>query len=185
MEEVGEILSGLRGLPVGTCLDTAHLFAAGYDIRSEGGLASTLGQIESTIGLENVPVLHANDSKIPLGGHVDRHEHIGKGKIGAEAFARILKHPRLRSVPPEGLAGRAFLLETPIDEPGDDRKNVAKLWELAGIEGPAAEKGYSMLTTAMKKMRKAIAKDAARLTPTEKKIKAKAEAGKKAAKRKK
>jgi len=153
LEEVGEILAGLRGLPVGACLDTAHLFAAGYDIKSEGGLASTVGQIESTIGLENVPVFHANDSKIPLGGHVDRHEHIGKGKIGADAFARILRHPRFGSAAPEGLAGRAFVAETPIDDPGDDRRNVAMLWELAGLreQAPAAEKGFSMLTAALKR----------------------------------
>src|SRR5712671_3750749 len=153
LEEVGEILAGLRGLPVEACLDTAHLFAAGYDIKSEGGLASTIGQIESTIGLENVPVIHVNDSKIPLGGRVDRHEHIGKGKIGAQAFARILRHPRFASAAPEGLAGRVFVAETPIDDPGDDRRNVAMLWELAGLkeQAPAAEKGFSMLTAALKR----------------------------------
>src|SRR6267142_2465884 len=153
LEEVGEILAGLRGLPVEACLDTAHLLAAGYDIKSEGGLGSTIGQIESTIGLENVPVIHANDSKIPLGGHVDRHEHIGRGKIGADAFARILRHPRFGSAAPEGLVGRAFVAETPIDDPGDDRRNVAVLWELAGLKGqaPAAEKGFSMLTAALKR----------------------------------
>jgi deoxyribonuclease-4 len=153
LEEIGEILAGLRGLPVEACLDTAHLFAAGYDIKSEGGLASTIGQIESTIGLENVPVFHLNDSKIPLGGHVDRHEHIGKGKIGADAFARILRHPRFGSAAPEGLAGRVFVAETPIEDPGDDRRNVAMLWELAGLkeQAPAAEKGFSMLTAALKK----------------------------------
>ncbi len=153
LEEIGEILAGLRGLPVEACLDTAHLFAAGYDIKTEGGLASTIGQIESTIGLENVPVFHANDSKIPLGGHVDRHEHIGRGKIGADAFARILRHPRFGSAAPEGLAGRAFVAETPIDDPGDDRRNVAMLWELAGLkeQAPAAEKGFSMMTAALKK----------------------------------
>ena len=150
LEEVGEILAGLRGLPVEACLDTTHLFAAGYDIKSEGGLASTIGQIESTIGLDNVPVFHMNDSKIPLGGHVDRHEHIGKGKIGADAFARILRHPRFGSAGPEGLA---FVAETPIDNPGDDRRNVATLWELAGLkeQAPAAEKGFSMMTGALKK----------------------------------
>jgi len=153
LEEVGEILAGLRNLPVGACLDTAHLFAAGYDIKSEAGLASTIGQVESSIGLDNVPVIHANDSKIPLGGRVDRHEHIGKGKIGAEAFARILQHPRFGSAGPEGLAGRAFVAETPIDDPGDDRRNVAALWELAGLQeqGPEAEKGFSMLTPALKR----------------------------------
>jgi deoxyribonuclease-4 len=152
LEEVGTILRGLSALNVGACLDTAHLFAAGYDIRTAPGLEQTIDTIERTIGLENVPVFHVNDSKIPLGGGVDRHQHIGKGKIGGEAFTRILRHPRFGSVPPEGLAGRAFLAETPIDDPGDDRRNVAKLWELAGVEGPAAEKGFSMLTLALKKM---------------------------------
>jgi len=153
LEEIGEILSGLRNLPVGACLDTAHLFAAGYDIKSEAGLASTIGQIDGAIGLENVPVIHMNDSKIPLGGRVDRHEHIGKGKIGAEAFARILRHPRFGTAAPEGLTGRAFVAETPIDDPGDDRRNVAMLWELAGLkeQAPAAEKGFSMLTAALQK----------------------------------
>src|SRR6202521_2156908 len=153
LEEVGEILAGLRNLPVGACLDTAHLFAAGYDIKTEGGLASTIGQIDGAIGLENVPVIHMNDSKIPLGGRVDRHEHIGKGKIGAEAFRRFLTHPRLSAIAPEGLPGRAFLAETPIDVPGDDRRNVAALWEFAGLkdQAPAAEKGFSMLTAALQK----------------------------------
>jgi deoxyribonuclease IV len=153
LEEVGEILAGLRNIPVGACLDTAHLFAAGYDIKTERGLASTIGQIESSISLENVPVFHVNDSKTPLGGLVDRHEHIGKGKIGAEAFARILRHPRFGAAGPEGLTGRAFIAETPIDDPGDDRRNVAMLWELAGLheQAPEAEKGFSMLTAALKK----------------------------------
>jgi len=153
LEEVGEILAGLRNLPVEACLDTAHLFAAGYDIKSEAGLASTIGQIESTIGLDNVPVFHVNDSKIALGGKVDRHEHIGKGKIGTEAFRRILRHPQFGTAGPEGLTGRAFIAETPIEDPGDDRRNVAALWELAGMkeQAPEAEKGFSMLTAALQK----------------------------------
>jgi deoxyribonuclease-4 len=152
LEEVAEILHGTRDLPVAACLDTAHLFAAGYDIKTASGLSATLGQIENTIGLDNVPVIHINDSKIPLGGRVDRHDHIGHGKIGAEAFERILKHPRLSSTLPEGLAGRAFILETPIDDPGDDRRNIAALWDLAGLNdvAPEAEKGFSMLTAKLK-----------------------------------
>ncbi len=153
LEEVAEILKALNGIPSGACLDTAHLFAAGYDIRSASGLASTIGQMESTIGMENVPVFHVNDSKIPLGGRVDRHEHIGKGKIGLDAFRRILTHPRLSARATEGVPGRAFLLETPIDRPGDDRRNVKTLWELAGLkeQAPRAEKGFSMLSAAVKK----------------------------------
>jgi deoxyribonuclease-4 len=167
LEEVGEILAGLRSVQSGACLDTAHLFAAGYDIKSEGGLASTIGQIESTIALENVPVFHTNDSKIPLGGRVDRHEHIGKGKIGAQAFSRILQHPRLGAAAPEGLTGRAFIAETPIDDPGDDRRNVAALWELAGLreQAPEAEKGFSMLTAALKKKMSARQKEQKRREP--------------------
>ena len=193
LEEVGEILAGLRNLPVEACLDTAHLFAAGYDIKSEAGLASTIGQIDGAIGLENVPVIHANDSKIPLGGRVDRHEHIGKGKIGAEAFARILRHPRFGAAGPEGLTGRAFIAETPIDDPGDDRRNVAALWELAGLkeQAPEADKGFSMLTAALQKKiaihqksekkRKAAAKPPRR---AETKARKKAGAKKSSAKRK-
>ncbi|OLD61484.1 MAG: hypothetical protein AUI53_05655 [Acidobacteria bacterium 13_1_40CM_2_60_7] len=158
LEEVAEIVARLQDLGAGACLDTAHLFAAGYDIRSETGLAETFAKIDGTIGLEYVPVFHVNDSKVPLGGRVDRHEHIGKGKIGAEAFRRILRHPRLGAGSPHGLPGRAFLAETPIDRPGDDRRNVAKLWELAGLkeQAPRAEKNFSMLTAGMMKSRKKL-----------------------------
>ena len=175
LEEVAQIVFGLRGIQAGVCLDTAHLFAAGYDIRTEAGLQNTVDLIEQTIGVDNVPVIHVNDSKVALGGRVDRHANLGEGKIGEEAFRRILQHPRLSSAS-TGTVGRAFLLETPIENPGDDRKNVESLWEYAGLAtlAPPAEKGYSMLTSAMKRMRKTIAKDAARLTVTEKKIKAKA-----------
>src|SRR5256886_6976644 len=153
LEEVGEILARLRDVPAGACLDTAHLFAAGYDIRSEGGLASTIGQIDGVIGLDNVPIFHVNDSKIPLGGRVDRHEHIGKGKIGAQAFARILRHPRFGAAMPEGLTGRAVVAETPIDDPGDDPRDGAAVWELAGVEeqGPGEGEGISRLKGAVKK----------------------------------
>jgi deoxyribonuclease-4 len=154
LEELAEILAGLKNVPAAACLDTAHLFAAGYDIKTETGLISTLDLIDSTIGLDRIPVFHVNDSKIPLGGRVARHENIGEGKIGADAFRRILTNPRLGASPPEGLTGRAFLLETPINQPGDDRRNVAKLWELAGLsdQAPPAEKGFSMLTAAIKKV---------------------------------
>jgi deoxyribonuclease-4 len=187
LEEVAEIIAGLAELQVAACLDTAHLFAAGYDIASVEGLHATIAQVDRTIGLVNVPVFHANDSKIPLGGRVDRHEHIGKGKIGADAFVRILRHPRLGASPGEGLPGRAFLLETPIDDPGDDRRNVDKLWELAGLkeQAPPAEKGFSMLTAAMK--RKIAPKKAHRKTAKKaskaKKSKRKTASGKRRGKR--
>jgi deoxyribonuclease IV len=162
LEEVAAIVRGLSSSGAAACLDTAHLFAAGYDISTASGLEATISQIEQTIGLGSVYVWHVNDSKIVLGGRVDRHEHIGQGKIKAEAFARILRHPKLGASLATGMPGRVFLLETPIEEPGDDRKNVAKLWELAGEEGPAVEKGYSMLTAALKKTLTARRKEVAR-----------------------
>jgi deoxyribonuclease-4 len=123
-EEMKAILDGCRDLGLGVCVDTAHAFAAGHDIRSAEGLEEALQLIDSTVGLDRVFVLHVNDSKTVLGSRVDRHEHIGQGKIGMEAFGRILNHSLL--------AGRAFILETPIDRPGDDRRNVAALWKLVG-----------------------------------------------------
>ena len=166
LEELGAILHGLSSVGAGACLDTAHLFAAGYDISTESGLESTIAQTEQNVGLENVYVWHVNDSKIALGGKVDRHEHIGHGKIKAAAFARILRHPKLGASLTTGLPGRAFLLETPIEDPGDDRRNVAKLWNLAGEKGPRVEKGFSMLTAALKRKMAARRKQAAKVAKT-------------------
>jgi len=132
-EELRAIRDLLRDLPIGVCVDTAHTFAAGWDIRTAEGLDGTLQHIEATVGLKCVHVVHANDSKTHHGSRVDRHDHIGKGKIGLEAFARILNHPLL--------AGRAFILETPIDSPGDDKRNVAALWKLLGREVKATGDG--------------------------------------------
>jgi deoxyribonuclease IV len=146
-EEIKAILDETRELPMGVCLDTAHTFEAGYDITTEEGLGRTLGVVERTVGLDRVYVLHVNDSKTTLGSRVDRHEHIGRGKIGLKAFGRILNHPRL-GPGLQGLAGRAFILETPIDRPGDDRRNVRTLWDLVGIsvkQAPKAEDGFSMV----------------------------------------
>jgi len=154
-EEIAAMLERLDDLFVGVCLDTAHLFAAGYDIRSSEGLETTIARIDRTIGLHRVYVVHLNDSKTPLGSRVDRHEHIGKGKIGLEAFRRILRHPRLATAGEQGLPGRAFILETPIDRPGDDRRNVQTVWALAGLAdmAPRAEKSLSMLHKAVRKKR--------------------------------
>jgi deoxyribonuclease-4 len=146
-EEIKAILDQTGDLPMGVCLDTAHTLEAGYDITTSEGLETTLAAVDRTVGLARVYVLHVNDSKTPLGSRVDRHEHIGRGKIGLAAFGRILNHPRL-GPGLEGLPGRAFLLETPIDRPGDDRRNVRALWDLVGIpakQAPKAENGFSML----------------------------------------
>ena len=147
-EELAAILAAVPELPLGVCLDTAHTFQAGYDLRTEAGLERTLEALERTVGLERIFVVHVNDSKTPLGSRVDRHEHIGRGRIGLKAFRRILNHPLLSPSGAQGLAGRAFILETPIDRPGDDRRNVRMLWKLVGLtarQAPRAEDGFSML----------------------------------------
>jgi deoxyribonuclease IV len=139
LEELRGLLDLCSDLPVGVCLDTAHLLASGYDIRTPETLEETLRQVEKTVGLNTVFVMHLNDSKVALGGRSDRHEHIGKGKIGLAAFRSVLNHPLL--------AGRAFLLETPIDKPGDDRRNVRVLWSQVGVDArqiPGAKDGFTM-----------------------------------------
>lgn len=122
-EQVAEVIEHVRGhVPVGACIDTCHTHVAGYDIVSEEGLRETLAHLDRTVGLKNVPVWHCNDAKAARGSKLDRHQHIGKGTIGLEPFRRLLNDPRL--------AHCAFIAETPIDEPGDDRRNVAALKKL-------------------------------------------------------
>ena len=164
-EELKAILDGVPELPLGICLDTAHAFHAGYEIHTEAGLAQTTAALDRTVGLARVGVLHVNDSKTPFASRVDRHEHIGRGKIGLEAFRRILNHPSLSAS--AGRPGRAFLLETPIDAPGDDRRNVRRLWDLVGIaakQAPRAQDGFTMLPR-KQKATKRVAPVAPRFSP--------------------
>jgi deoxyribonuclease-4 len=160
-EELAGILNAAADLPMGICLDTAHAFEAGFDLRGEAGLEQMLQRAESTVGLERVFVLHVNDSKTPLSSRVDRHQHVGKGKIGLEGFRRMLNHPMLSAGGAHGLPGRAFILETPIDAPGDDRRNVRVLWKLVGInvkQMPNAEDGFTMFRGARVKSAKGNAR---------------------------
>jgi deoxyribonuclease-4 len=110
-------------LPLAYCLDTCHLLASGYDIAQAAGLKQTVIEADRVLGLDLVKVIHANDSKGALNSHLDRHENIGQGQIGEEGFRRILGHRALRAKP--------FILETPVDEEGDDRKNVDSLKRLS------------------------------------------------------
>ncbi len=122
-DQVAEVIERLRNIvPIAACIDTCHTHVAGYDIVSEQGLAQTLKLLDQTIGLKHVPVWHCNDAKADRGSKLDRHEHVGKGKIGAATFRRLLNDPRT--------AHGAFIAETPIDRPGDDRRNVAALKRL-------------------------------------------------------
>jgi deoxyribonuclease IV len=108
---------------LGVCLDTAHLFAAGYDIRSPKIWSETLKQIDKLIGWKQVVAFHLNDSKTDLGSRVDRHEHIGKGKIGKQGFHHIVNDPRVRELP--------GCLETPkSDDLHEDVENLAFLRSL-------------------------------------------------------
>ncbi len=114
-----EFAPKLTDLPIGFCIDTCHLLAAGFNITTEAGLADTLAEADRLLGLDNIRVIHTNDSKGKLGSHLDRHQNIGEGEIGLEAFRRIVNHPKLRDKP--------FILETPVDKPGDDRRNLETL----------------------------------------------------------
>ena len=123
LQAIRELAAQVTDLPIGYCLDTCHLLAAGYDIASAAGLQATVDSIERTLGIARVHLIHANDSQAPRGSRVDRHAHIGEGYIGLEAFRRILRHPKLRQKP--------FILETPIDQEGDDCRNLGTLRRLA------------------------------------------------------
>ena len=107
---------------LGVCLDTAHLFAAGYPIHTEEGLDETLTAFDRAIGLEHLKLIHLNDSKAPFNSRVDRHWHIGEGQIGRDAFRRILHHPRLYDIP--------CILETPKKTEAEDRRNLATVRRL-------------------------------------------------------
>ena len=120
LEQVAEILDHLRDCaPVAVCLDTCHLHVAGYDIVSPEGYEDTIRQVANTIGLEMVKVWHCNDAKAPFASKLDRHEHIGEGTIGPDAFRRLLHDAHFDHC--------AFIAETPADEPGDNERNVTTL----------------------------------------------------------
>lgn len=122
-EQVAEVMERLEGIvPVGACIDTCHTHVAGYDIVSEEGLYQTLQHLDATIGLNRVKVWHCNDAKAARGSKLDRHQHVGKGTIGKETFRILLNDLRL--------AHAAFIAETPIDQPGDDRRNIDALKKL-------------------------------------------------------
>lgn len=135
-EQVAQLLERLRPVcPVGACIDTCHTHAAGYDVVSEAGWHETMEKLDRTVGLSNVLVWHCNDAKHPRGSKRDRHEHIGKGVLGLEPFRRLLNDPRTEHA--------AFIAETPIDEPGDDLRNVAILKSLVEtpVEAAASAQG--------------------------------------------
>lgn len=99
-EHLAAIIDGVKEkLPIGVCIDTCHIFAAGYDIRDEKSWEATLGEFEKVVGLKHLYALHVNDSLNPLGSRKDRHANLGKGEIGMKCFEVIMTHPKLRSLP--------------------------------------------------------------------------------------
>jgi len=104
---------------LGVCLDTCHAFAAGYELRSERGLRETLDELDDEVGLERLKLVHANDSKGDLGSRLDRHEHIGEGRLGMGAFALMASHPVLGDLP--------WILETPGMSAEKDRENLRRI----------------------------------------------------------
>jgi deoxyribonuclease-4 len=123
-EHLRTIMDACPKLPLGVCVDTAHSFTAGYDIREADGLEATIAIIKRTVGLKNVRAVHFNDSRAPYNSRVDRHWHIGEGHIGREALRRFAQHPKL--------AHAAFILETPYDDPRADVKNLEALRAFVG-----------------------------------------------------
>ena len=122
-EQVGQLLAYLDPVcPVGACIDTCHTHVSGYDIVTAEGFAETMNQIAATVTFDAVRVWHCNDAKAPRGSKLDRHEHIGQGSIGVEPFRWLLNDPRFDHC--------AFVAETPVDEPGDEERNVRVLKSL-------------------------------------------------------
>jgi len=124
LEQVAELVERLKACaPVAVCLDTCHVHVSGYDIVTAEGYAETMQVVRNTVGFEAVRVWHCNDAKAAMGSKLDRHEHIGEGTIGAEAFRRLLHDSRF--------AHAVFIAETPVDAPGDEARNVGVLRTLA------------------------------------------------------
>ena len=122
-EDIAEILSRVKNADrVGVCLDTCHLLAAGYDIRSEEAVDATISRFDKVVGLNRLWAVHLNDSRGGLGSGLDRHEHIGMGNIGENGFKAFINHPAIRDKP--------MVIETPEDERGNYATDLAKLRKL-------------------------------------------------------
>jgi deoxyribonuclease-4 len=110
---------------LGVCLDTCHMFAAGYELRTAKGYRATMDELDATVGIEHVHAIHVNDSKKPLGSRVDRHDHIGDGELGLDGFKYLLNDPRFAHTP--------MMLETPKGpEMKEDVRNLRRLKSLVG-----------------------------------------------------
>jgi deoxyribonuclease IV len=118
-EHLDAIMRACPKLPLAVCLDTAHAFTAGYDIREADGLEALIQRVQKTVGVKKIRAIHFNDSRAVYNSRVDRHWHIGEGHIGTDALRRVAQHPKLKHA--------AFILETPYDDPRADLKNLERL----------------------------------------------------------
>jgi deoxyribonuclease IV len=127
VEHLREIMDACAKLNLGVCLDTAHAFTAGYDLREADGLEALMQKLQKTVGIRKVRAVHFNDSRAAYNSRVDRHWHIGEGHIGVDALRRVAQHPKLKHC--------AFILETPYDDPRADLKNLEMLRSFVSGEG--------------------------------------------------
>ncbi|QUL99036.1 MAG: deoxyribonuclease IV [Candidatus Fermentithermobacillus carboniphilus] len=125
-ESIAALLANLPRARVGTCFDTCHAFAQGYDLSEPSAVEKVLKQFDAIIGLNTLGAIHLNDSKGDFGSRIDRHQHIGQGKIGLEGFRALINSPLL----PPDIPG---ILETPVDSPDDDKKNVETVKRLRTV----------------------------------------------------
>jgi deoxyribonuclease IV len=133
-EEVARIVDAVASDRVAVCLDTAHAFANGYDLRTAKGVDAALQSFDDTVGLDRLVAIHANDSRAEFQSNVDRHANIGDGYIGETGFRLLLNDARLRDLP--------FILEVPgLEKRGPDLYNVNKLRELAGLQPATPPEG--------------------------------------------
>jgi deoxyribonuclease-4 len=125
MEELGAFVRAIGHPNLRVCLDTAHTWAAGYALDTQDAVERFFELVERELGLDRVVMFHFNDTQIELGGHRDRHWHIGEGRIGIEGFRAIAAHP--------GVAGKVAILETPGEEEDDARNLAAMRTVLEGL----------------------------------------------------
>ncbi len=129
-EQLGAIIRHFEGEPrLGVCVDTCHIFGAGYELRDADGLERTLETLDGEVGLDRVRAVHANDSKGMLGSHLDRHEQIGEGNLGLDTFRLLVNHPALNHLP--------FLVETPDHSVANDLRNIGALRALVRPPDPS------------------------------------------------